>query len=431
MRAGLIPHFHGNEAWELFEEESRSVSARANPQQPLQTLESVASGVGVRLAADGRGGFAASNGSQPGQAVVELARESARYGVPAQFEFARPQCYPAVANCDPELESLTVSQLSDWLLDGLSRTALKSVPGAEVSAQRQVLTRGITNHYGVDVSHRSAVLVLVVSAPRGEGFDLLRERQTSCRLDVSIEQAAERFLERYRAVAGGLAPRAAASQSPTIFSPRAVATLLEILERHLVTVTTMPDQQEFLPLLQDQLLMHNNVTVCDQAARSWLPGAAPFDDEGVARQNRTIVDRGRLVSFITDLRSASAGSQLPTGNAVRAGFDSPPAPAFHNAALLPGDTDLADMLASVKQGLWIEEIRGFHPEGRAFGDFAAEIGFGYVVENSKRAGLVRSALVRGNVCSLLGDDLVAIGSAPDTVGQLPAPPILTRGIHVL
>jgi len=429
VRSELVGHFRTTEEWEVFEEASRSLSIRVTSGVPIQA-DLMTGGVGVRLISAGRLGFASTTDVRQAEAATNWARKSAEFGSPSGFAFAPPQEYPEVFNCDAELENLTAEQMREWLCAALQRRELRRIPNFVASAQLRTVTCGLTNHNGVDAEHKSSVIELDLSGALCEGFDRLRECEKSSRFDIDAEAAIDRFLERYHR--GQQVPRAASVKGnlPVVFAGHAIAALLQVLEDHLITIITR--RREVLPLLQDQRVMDEQVAITDCAAESWLPGAAPFDGEGVARRNLRVLEQGRLISFITDQCMAAHIARQSTGNAVRRGFNSLPKPGFHNPVLRPGKIPVKDLVADLHQGLLIEDLHNVQTGRGAFGDFIAKIGLGYWVKNEgscRSMHLVRSTSISGNICNLLGDSLVAIGLSAQSTNRL-LPAIMTRETHV-
>lgn len=80
-----------------------------------------------------------------------------------------------------------------------------------------------------------------------------------------------------------------------------------------------------------------------------------FDDEGTLCKDTIIIDKGVLVAGISDLQSASFLGTEPTGNGRRQDFERKAYTRMTNTYFEPGKDKLEDMIASVKDGLLLEE----------------------------------------------------------------------------
>ena len=81
-----------------------------------------------------------------------------------------------------------------------------------------------------------------------------------------------------------------------------------------------------------------------------------IDDDGVPAAPVTLVDRGRVGTAMQSLASAERTGMPPTGHGRRAGFREPVLTRMGCTYLESGDRDPAEILAEVKDGLWIESM---------------------------------------------------------------------------
>ncbi len=133
-------------------------------------------------------------------------------------------------------------------------------------------------------------------------------------------------------------------------------------------------------------------------ADATLPGALGsfgYDDEGVAAAAVDIVRDGRWVGVLSGRDSAPAVG-LASGGMVRA--DGParlPMVRMTNVGLLPGDSSLAEMIAGVERGIYMETNRSWSIDDRRRNfQFGCEIGWeivdgalGRMVRNPSYTGI--------------------------------------------
>jgi PmbA protein len=120
----------------------------------------------------------------------------------------------------------------------------------------------------------------------------------------------------------------------------------------------------------------------------------PFDGEGVAPARRAIVEKGRLTTWVLDLRSARQLGLRTTGHAAR-GTGGPPAPSPSNLALMPGKQSPGDMIAEIEAGLYVTELMGMGVNG-VTGDYSRGAA-GYWIENGVLTYPVSEMTVAGNL----------------------------------
>jgi len=95
-------------------------------------------------------------------------------------------------------------------------------------------------------------------------------------------------------------------------------------------------------------------------------GSFAWDDEGVAGQRTTLVDRGVLRAALSDRTSAAAIGLTESGGCARAdGFARQPIVRMTNVSLEPGYAgSLADLLADTGDGLYLETNRSWSIDDR-------------------------------------------------------------------
>ncbi len=161
------------------------------------------------------------------------------------------------------------------------------------------------------------------------------------------------------------------------------------------------------------------VTVVDDATLPGRRGSFNVDDEGTPAQRTVLVDQGRLVCFMNDLKSSRKMGQAPTGNGRRASYQDRPIPRMSNTLIAPGMADPADILGATPRGLFVRKMGGGQVD-TLNGDFVFEVSEGYLIENGTIGPAVRGATLIGNGPQALQDiEMVGndLGFAIGTCGK--------------
>lgn len=137
------------------------------------------------------------------------------------------------------------------------------------------------------------------------------------------------------------------------------------------------------------------VTAYDDGARANAWGSDGIDDEGTPTQRTTIIEEGRLTSYLYDLLRARKDGVRSTGNGRRESFRHLPLPRMTNTYFAPGDATKDDLIAGVKHGLYAVSFGGGQVEP-ATGDFVFGVSEGYLIENGRVTAPVRGATLIGN-----------------------------------
>ena len=134
-------------------------------------------------------------------------------------------------------------------------------------------------------------------------------------------------------------------------------------------------------------------------------GSAPFDAEGVATHDRSLVEAGVLQGYVLSSYSARRLGLRTTGNAG----------GIHNLRVLGDGRDFAALLQQMGRGLVVTELMGQGVNG-VTGDYSRGAS-GFWVEGGEIAHPVHEVTIAGNLKDLYLD-IQAIGSDVDTRGVI-------------
>lgn len=137
------------------------------------------------------------------------------------------------------------------------------------------------------------------------------------------------------------------------------------------------------------------VTAYDDGSRTGEWGSDGIDDEGTPTQRTTVIEDGRLTSYLYDLLRARKDGVASTGNGRRESFRHLPVPRMTNTFFAPGDGAPEDLIAGVERGLYAVSFGGGQVEP-ATGDFVFGVSEGYLIEGGKVTAPVRGATLIGN-----------------------------------
>ena len=150
------------------------------------------------------------------------------------------------------------------------------------------------------------------------------------------------------------------------------------------------------------------VNVVDDGTIAGNRGACNYDDEGVAGQKTYMVEDGVLTSFLHDRISASWYGVKPTGNGRRENFRYNPIPRMRATYMESGDADPNDIIASVKNGVYVDEFsNGQVKIGE--GDFTFFVKSGWLIEDGRLTAPIKDVNIIGNGPQALAD-IVAVGN---------------------
>ena len=151
-------------------------------------------------------------------------------------------------------------------------------------------------------------------------------------------------------------------------------------------------------------------TVVDDGTLPNRRGSLNIDDEGTPTQCTVLIERGILRNYIQDKRNARLMGMESTGNGRRESYAHIPMPRMTNTYMLAGESDPAEIIASVKKGLYAVNFGGGQVDITS-GKFVFSASEAYLIENGKITHPVRGATLVGNGpevlmhVSMVGNDL--------------------------
>jgi TldD protein len=136
-------------------------------------------------------------------------------------------------------------------------------------------------------------------------------------------------------------------------------------------------------------------TVVDDATLAFSRGAVNVDDEGNLPSRAVLIEQGILRGYMHDRHSADFFKTQATGNGRRESFKSHPMPRMTNTLLLAGNDDPAEIIRSVKRGVYASHFGGGQVD-ISNGDFVFSLTEGYLIEDGKLTAPLKGVNLIGN-----------------------------------
>jgi PmbA protein len=314
---------------------------------------------------------------------------------PAAIELAR-ECEAAALAVDPRINNSE---------------------GASLSTHRGLHVYGNTHGFVGGYPTTSHSLSCVVLA--GSGDEMQRDYWYSTARDWRDLQSARSIGETAaRRTLARLAPRKLSTRrAPVLFVPEIARGLIA----HFVGAIRGSSQyreSSFLLNAAGQQVFPQNIRISERPHIAKALASAPFDDEGVATQDRELVVDGVLQQYILSSYSARKLGLTTTGNAGGA----------HN--LLVSSTDAGGLEAQLKRlgtGLLVGELmgQGVNP---ITGDYSRGAA-GFWVENGELQYPVAEVTIAGNLKQMLRT-IASIGDDVDVRGGIRTGSILLEEMTI-
>jgi TldD protein len=170
-----------------------------------------------------------------------------------------------------------------------------------------------------------------------------------------------------------------------------------------------------------QRVAAKGVTVVDDGTLERRRGSLNIDDEGNPTQRTVLIEDGILQGYMQDRLNSGLMKVAPTGNGRRESFAHLPMPRMTNTMMLAGTVDPAEIIASVKDGLYAANFGGGQVDITS-GKFVFSAVEAWMIKDGKLAYPVKGATLIGNGpealtrVSMIGNDL-ALDAGVGTCGK--------------
>ena len=424
----------GGEFADLYFEAVLSTSLGMDEGILKTAAQGISVGCGVRVLSGERTGFAYTDDLSP-ERLLKAARVAALIagGPQAQRaqslrETAAPSLYPiAGVTADAEI----AAKLE--LIERANRTAREYDPRitqVRVSFNdelRRILIAASDGTYASDTQPLARLNVAVIakdpaalsdttSGSSGGGGRVTLEFFTGLHSPEHFaREAARTAILQLDAVA------APAGEMPVVLGPGWPGVLLHEAVGHGLEADFNRKKTSAFAGLIGQRVAAPGVTVVDNGRIPGRRGSLNVDDEGNPTQETVLIEDGILRGYLSDKLSARLMKIANTGSGRRESYQAIPMPRMTNTYMLSGQSDPADILRSVKRGLYAVNFGGGQVD-ITNGKFVFSASEAYLIEDGVVTAPVKGATLIGNgpealkYVSMVGNDL-ALDEGIGTCGK--------------
>ena len=424
--------------YELYYQTSESTSVSAYLHELNEFTASMDGGVCLRCIVNGKMGYAATQSLDPkgAKALLIQAMDNAATieTEDAVFLGEGGQTYEALELNTYDLPS--TDKLIAAVLDTQEKLYAADAAIVDGSTTQGFAERSefaIFNSRGLDLRYANNFTGLMVDATVAQGEEKSNDFQIKLGSLDTMDTNAMTVKAAKTALAklGGEVPTTGAY--PVVFNPDAVYSLLSCF----AGIFSSEAAHKGLSKLKDQegqTIAAPIVTLVDDPFHPNSPMPINFDAEGSPTYRKNIIEKGVLNTLLYDLKSAARAGKTTTGNAAKAGYDSPVGIRPFTLYIENGDCTEEELLQKAGKGIYINSLEGLHAGANAIsGDFSLQSA-GYRIEDGQKTAHVKSFTVAGNFYDLL-KNVTAVannGTLPMPLGMTTygGPSILVEGLTV-
>jgi PmbA protein len=423
------------EAWA---EESTSRQVRVYNGEVESLSDAGGRGVGVRAFVGARSGYAYGTDLSDGGVaeVAEVARQAAEVADEDEHG-GLPDESGTTAVAD-----LASAELAAWSTERKVELALEVERAARArdgvtQVEQAVYTDveaavALANSRGFAAGYSATQAWAYASAFAGEGAELMTGLGVGLGRDPAAldpEAIGGQAAERATSLVGARQPKS--RRCPVVLDAFVAASFIGFIGAMLSADAVQRGRSLFAGR-EGEEVADPVLAVADDGTDPEGPGSAPFDGEGSPTRRTTLLEGGRLLTFLFDARTARRAGGASTGNASRRSYRSPPSVRTTNLIVEPGRDDLGGLARQAGVGLYVTDVAGLHSGVNPVSGTFSVGASGLLIENGELAAPVRELTIASDLVSML-KGVRAVGSEARWVpfgGSVKAPPLLVGEMTV-
>ena len=307
------------------------------------------------------------------------------------------------------------------------------IDGCQTQVISETSDIAIYNSKGLDLTYSNKVSGLVVAAVVSDGKEMSDSYEIKLgKLDqLDTDALTKKAVADAKLKLGGEAPESGAM--PVIFNTEAMCSLLGVYS----SIFNSENAQKGLSALagkEGEIIAAQCVTLVDDPFHPENPSPMNFDGEGCPTYTKKVIEAGRLNTLLYNMKTAAVAGRETTGNASKAGYDSPVGIRPFTMYLENGTITEEELLQKAGNGVYITSLGGLHAGADAIsGDFSLQSS-GFKIEDGKKTDYIKSFTVAGNFYEML-KNVVAMANncrLPRAMGSTAfgAPSVLVDGLSV-
>ena len=401
---------------DIYFEHSSTLSVSLQNRDDNKASQNIDFGAGVRVVVGEKSGYAYTEEvSVP--ALLKAARLAARIGqngsrctaVPALRPIAPEKSFYRHGALDFQPDQQQIGQLVTYLKD--MRESLLQTDGRLTDTSGSILYKvrrwAVANSLGIIYEEEQPITNLSVGGViahegRTERASCSRSfRNTLRMLTPALKQEMVKCcIDKLHFALTAVQPKG--GEMPVVMGAGASGILLHEAIGHAFEADFIRRGESIFTDCLGKQICDPDISVFDDGTLPEFRGSIHVDDEGTPSQCTPIVTEGRLTSFMHDRISARHFGVEPTGNGRRESFRFMPLPRMRNTYMSGGHSTEADLIASVKKGIFVNDFSNGQVQIGA-GDYSFFVKGGYLIENGRFTQPVKDVNIIGNGPRTLAD----------------------------
>jgi PmbA protein len=378
--------------------------------------QSTDNGIGLRVIKDDRIGFSYCTTDREIERTLKNALAVSKLSRKIKFTLPRSD----KATLIPKIEGLFDRSILDLEAQaGLDKSKILLESAAEVHKDIHVSGGGVAfgydltalvNSHGLEFGYSgtgyAASLSTIIQTEgddvAGQGFETGGSRRHDldlARIGRSAGELAVKSLKPEKIDDGELT---------VVFHPFSIAPLLEFTVLPSLYGEAVHKGESVYSDKKDKKIGAEEISIIDDATVPSNIGSAPIDDEGIASRKTLLIEKGILKGFLYDISTAADFGEHPTSNGIRAerwdtvsDYHAMPETAARSIFLECKQTRLDELIADIKEGVYVYTVMGAHTANMVSGDFSVNSPTLFKIENGELGKPGKPVMLSGNMPELM------------------------------
>ena len=412
---------HGADEAEAFVMESSEVEIKVRDGQPETVNYTDSSGYGIRILKDGKMGFASSNNfdlNESDSVISRLVKYTEKHTPDEHNVLPDPIASKAESHgldrFDDTLAAIPVQKKIERAIaiETAARKAdarIVQVPWVQYgdSSKRFTIfsTRGIRGEASRTEAYGAVMALGMESGADGQPDPATTQTGIGVDVRTFFEQLDTRDIG-HKAAAYTLRMLGAGdgrtAEVEGVFPPETGFNFVKLVA-DMVAADLVQKKKSIFSGKLGEIVASEKVTIIDDGRMKDGLSTSSVDGEGVPTTTKEIIRNGKLETFLYDSYTAHRAGTTSTGNAMRRSFSSKPYIAPSNFYMQAGRISRDDLLAGVKDGLYVTEVSGLHASvDQVTGNFSIP-SKGLMIKDGQLGKPVANITISGNIFDFFKD----------------------------
>lgn len=209
---------------------------------------------------------------------------------------------------------------------------------------------------------------------------------------------------------------------PILFSPKVLSEIC-LAFVNMISATNIRNKTTCMLDKQNEKIFSSKLNIIEDPVNKKLPGYSLFDDEGSFTRKKSIVEKGKLQTYLYDIKEAELANVKTTGNSYGS-------IGVRNLYIKEGTKKFDDLLNKIDLGIYVTSFIGTNVINELTGSISLQI-FGFIVKNGKVENGLKTCILTTDIFELF-NNIVDIGNDMTFVSEaFASPTLLVKNLSIV